>query len=566
MYSNKKNILQLVSLLQSYGIDHVVLSPGSRNAPLIHTLATHPYFTCFTVVDERSAAFFALGIIQKIQRPVAICCTSGTALLNYGSGVAEAFYQQLPLLVISADRPQAWIGQMDGQTLPQPGIFQTLVKKSAQLPEIHTEEEAWYCNRLINEALIELTHHGNGPVHINIPLSEPLFEFTATEIPATRKINFHAPNTPSPACITAFRNDWKKYAKRLLIVGQASFPAATRQLIRELARQQGCVILSEHIGNLPYSEVIHNFDALLYALSPEEKNDFVPELVITLGGHLVSKRIKQFLRSNPPQAHWHLGENGEVPDLFRSLTQVAEGEIEPLLHSVCKPDSPLPYPALWKVRAGRIERRTKEISKRGLPVSDLGIMHCFMKQLPEGSVLHLGNSSPVRNAQLFPVHPDTEVFCNRGTSGIDGCMSTAAGYASVHDGPVYLLIGDLSYLYDLNIQYNGSLPGNLRILLFYNNGGEIFRALPGLNQSDMLEEYICQRSEERTGLLPFPGKCLPPDASSGEIRQAIADWMKAGCNYRQLTFITSEKNNSGVLRDFYHQLKDKEYGKRLEND
>jgi len=173
-----------VALLREYSIDYVVVSPGSRNAPIIQTLATNPYFHCFTVVDERSAAFFALGLIQKLQRPVAVCCTSGTALLNFGPAVAEAFYQRLPLLVISADRPAAWIGQMDGQTLPQPDIFNTLVKKSVQLPEPITEEDDWYCNRLINEALLELTHHGSGPVHINIPLSEPLFEFTVQELPA----------------------------------------------------------------------------------------------------------------------------------------------------------------------------------------------------------------------------------------------------------------------------------------------------------------------------------------------------------------------------------------------
>ena len=178
MYSNKKNVLQLAALLREYGIDHVVVSPGSRIAPLTQTFSQHPAFKCFTVVDERSAAFFALGLIQKINRPVAVCCTSGTALLNFGSAVAEAFYQQLPLLVISADRPAAWIGQMDGQTLPQPGIFNTLVKKSVQLPEPVTEEDEWYCNRLINEALLELNHYGKGPVQINVPLSEPLFEFT----------------------------------------------------------------------------------------------------------------------------------------------------------------------------------------------------------------------------------------------------------------------------------------------------------------------------------------------------------------------------------------------------
>lgn len=559
MYSNKKNILQLVALLQQSGINHIVLSPGSRNAPLIHTLAAHPSFTCFTVVDERSAAFFALGMIQKLQRPVAICCTSGTALLNYGSGVAEAFYQQLPLLVISADRPQAWIGQMDGQTLPQPGIFRTLVKKSVQLPEIHTEEEEWLCNRLVNEALIELTRHGNGPVHINIPLAEPLFEFTAETVPEVRRIQYYPSETPAPACTEHLKADWQRYAEKMVIVGQASFPAATRELLRRIARQADCVVLAEHTGNLPFPEITGNFDALVYTLPAEEKKQFAPELVITLGGHIVSKRIKQLLRDNPPQAHWHIGEKGDVPDLFRALTCVAEGDPAPLLQAICRQEPQEESSAfyrLWRAHSNALVAKAARIRERGLPFSDLLVTGYFMEALPEGAVLQLANSSPVRNAQLFPLRPGVEVYCNRGTSGIDGSMSTAVGYASVHDGPVYLLIGDLSYLYDLNILYNGTIPGNLRIVLLYNNGGEIFRALPGLNRSDKLERYVCQAADDRESRLPFPGKRLFPEDGVESIRLAIREMTAPGAPCKYLAVVTAGADNSGVLRNFYHQLKD----------
>ena len=188
MYSDKKNILQLASLLIEHGISNVVFCPGSRNAPIVHTLANHSFFNCHSVTDERSAGFFALGLALHGGKPAAICCTSGTALLNIHPAVAEAFYQEVPLVVISADRPTAWIGQMDGQTLPQPGVFGSLVKKSVHLPEIHTEQDEWYCNRLINEALLELNHHGKGPVHINVPISEPLYQFTTPELPKVRVI------------------------------------------------------------------------------------------------------------------------------------------------------------------------------------------------------------------------------------------------------------------------------------------------------------------------------------------------------------------------------------------
>ena len=183
MYSDKKNILQLVALLRAHGVTKVVLCPGSRNAPIVHTLAGHPDFTCYSVTDERSAGFFAIGLALQGGTPAAVCCTSGTALLNLHPAIAEAYYQKVSLVVISADRPAAWINQMDGQTLPQPDVFRSLVKKSVDLPEIHTDEDEWYCNRLLNEALLELNHHGKGPVHINVPVSEPLFQFTAESLP-----------------------------------------------------------------------------------------------------------------------------------------------------------------------------------------------------------------------------------------------------------------------------------------------------------------------------------------------------------------------------------------------
>ena len=188
MYSDKKNILQLVALLKAHGVRKIVLCPGSRNAAIVHTLANIEDFTCYSVTDERSAGFFAIGLSLQGGGPAAVCCTSGSALLNLHPAVAEAFYQQVPLIVISADRPAAWIGQMDGQTLPQPHVFGTLVKMSVNLPEVHTEEDEWFCNRLINEAILETTHHGKGPVHINVPISEPIYRFTAKTLPEVRVI------------------------------------------------------------------------------------------------------------------------------------------------------------------------------------------------------------------------------------------------------------------------------------------------------------------------------------------------------------------------------------------
>ena len=220
MYTDKKNILQLVALLKAHRIQKIVLCPGSRNIPIVQTLVNIPEFTCYPVTDERSAGFFALGLALNGGSPAAICCTSGTALLNIHPAVAEAFYQQVPLVVISADRPAAWIGQMDGQTLPQPGVFGSLVKKSVNLPEVQSEEDEWYCNRLINEALMELDHHGKGPVHINVPISEPFFKLPVTELPEARVITRYQG-------LNVYNKDYQplidrlnRYQRRMVVVGQ----------------------------------------------------------------------------------------------------------------------------------------------------------------------------------------------------------------------------------------------------------------------------------------------------------------------------------------------------------
>lgn len=220
MYTDKKNILQLVALLEAHGITKVVLCPGSRNTPIVHTLSNHPNFTCYPVTDERSAGYFAIGLALNGGKPAAVCCTSGTALLNLHPAVAEAFYQNVPLVVISADRPAAWIGQMDGQTVPQPGVFQTLVKKSVNLPEIHTEEDEWYCNRLVNEALLETNHHGKGPVHINVPISEPLFQFTVDALPEVRVITRYQGLNVYDRDYNDLVDRMNKYQKRMIIIGQ----------------------------------------------------------------------------------------------------------------------------------------------------------------------------------------------------------------------------------------------------------------------------------------------------------------------------------------------------------
>jgi len=491
MYSEKKNILQLVALLKAQEISRAVLCPGSRNSPIVQTVTNDPFFSCYAITDERSAGFFAIGLALQSARPVVVCCTSGSALLNLHPAVAEAFYQHIPLIIVSADRPAAWIGQNDGQTIPQPDVFRSLVKKSVNLPEIQTEEDEWYCNRLINEVLLESGHHGKGPVHINVPVSEPLFRLNAEKLPEVRVIRRCQSSGLNNENLDEWNTRLNAYDRCMLVAGQmpanCTFDAAAGE-----ALSKRFALIAEHTANLNSCvPAIRNIDTVLHALSEERLKELSPDLLITYGGDIVSKRLKKFLRSYPPKAHWHLSAGGEVIDLFGAVTTIIEAEPYEFLQKVCVIASltrnPLKdsktYPLQWKALS-------IQIPEPGFSYSEQAAIGALLKKLPPDSVLHLGNSSTVRYAQLFSIPNGINVFCNRGTSGIEGSLSTAAGYASASDKINFAIIGDLSFFYDMNALWNGHIGNNLRIMLLNNGGGEIFHTLGGLEMTEQTHRFV----------------------------------------------------------------------------
>lgn len=557
MYSTKKNVLELAALMLAHGVTDVVVSPGSRNAPIIQTLAQHPDFRCYTVVDERSAAFFALGLIQKLQRPVAVCCTSGTALLNFSSAVAEAFYQQLPLLVISADRPLEWIGQMDGQTLPQSGAFRSLVKRSVQLPEPKNEQEEWFCNRLINEALLDLTRRANGPVHINVPISDPLFDFSATQLPAVRTVSYTC------AAPVLFNNNelskqWQESTRKMVVVGQLLPDEKVKKQIQQLAAAGCCVVFAEHIANVACNDVVANFDEILYALPHEQYDAFTPDLLITIGGHIVSKRLKKFLRDQKPTHHWHVTLDGSMPDLFQSLTDILECDNVNFLsflmeHSAQQSTS---FASLWKNQSEQL-RKHQAAYCQTLPYSDLLIIKQLFPLLPANAALQLGNSSTIRNAQLFVLNTNIPVYCNRGTSGIDGSVSTAVGFAAVSSAPTFLVVGDLSFFYDVNGLWNKHVSKNLRILLVNNGGGEIFHLLPGLNKAESLEGYIsCSHTTGAKEWAEAMGIQYLSATNEDELCEGMGTFVNMDTQKAVLFEVKTQVDvNAAAFKAYYHHLK-----------
>ena len=553
MYTDKKNILQLAALLEVYGITKVVLCPGSRNVPIAHTLSNHPAFTCYAMTDERSAGYFALGLALNSGKPVAVCCTSGTALLNLHPAVAEAFYQKVPLIVISADRPAAWIGQMDGQTLPQPDVFRTLVKKSVNLPEIHTDEDEWFCNRLINEALLETNHHGKGPVHINVPVSEPLFGFTTAALPGVRVITRYQGLNIYDRDYNDLIDRMNKYRKRMIVVGQMNLIYLFEKRYTKLLYKH-FAWLTEHIGNQTVPGIpVKNFDTALYAMPEEQMNRMTPDLLITYGGHIVSKRLKKFLRQHPPKEHWHVSPDGEVTDLYCSLTTVIEMDPFEFLEKIAgllENHTP-EYPRIW-------EDYCKAVPEPEFAYSEMAAVGALIKSLPEKSVLHLANSSVVRYAQLYAISPTIEVCCNRGTSGIEGSLSTAVGYAATSDKLNFAAIGDLSFFYDMNALWNVNVGSNLRIRLWNKGGGEIFHTLPGLEMSEASHKFITAvHKTSAKGWAEERGFLYLRAENDGQLAETMQTFTCPETVERPilLEVFTDKDEDIRMLKNYYHQLK-----------
>lgn len=555
MYSDKRSILQLAALLKAHKIRKIVLCPGSRNAAIVHTLANIEDFTCYSVSDERSAGFFAIGLSLQGGGPAAICCTSGSALLNLHPAVSEAFYQQIPLIIISADRPAAWIGQMDGQTLPQPNVFGNLVKMSVNLPEVNTDEDEWYCNRLINEAILETNHHGKGPVHINVPLSEPIYRFTAKTLPEARVITRYQGLNVYDRDYKELINKLNQANKRMIIVGQMNLIYQfDKKYVKPLCKN--FVWLTEHLGNQTTPGLaIKNFDVAVSAMDEVRQEQMTPELLITFGGHIVSKQMKKYLRNHPPKEHWHITPDGKVADLFGCLTTIIEMDPFEFLEKIAflLEGNPTNYPLMW-------ENWCKTIPEPSLPYSQISVTGDLIKALPAPCSLHLANSSTVRYAQLFTLAKGVEVCCNRGVNGIEGSLSSAIGYASASTQTNFILIGDLSFFIDMNALWMSHLRNNVRILLFNNEGGEIFHTLPGMDKTDKSRPFItAEHQTSAKGWAEERGFQYIKVRDDEEWQDALKVFASPEEQERPmlLEVMTDKSEDTRLLREYYKSVKNK---------
>lgn len=493
MYSNKENVNILTALLVAHGVRHAVVCPGSRNAPIVHNLNECPDIACYPVTDERSAGFYALGMSQAltkpvcVKEPVVVCVTSGTALLNLAPAIAEAYYQRWPLVVISADRPPQWIDQLDGQTLPQPDALGRFVAKAVSLPEPRDDEERWYCNRLVNEVLLKSRE--GFPVHINVPIAEPLFSFTTQTLPAQRKIELIGSLMNNRLFRETFLSAFFQARKPMVIVGQTYFDDSCMAAdLYEIGAY--AVVLSESLTNTV--ERCH-FDEVLPLL--EGDDSYKPDFILYLGGTLVSKRLKRFIRGLSDVSVWSVSEDGAVYDTFMHLTGIIKGsvyEATVLLMDAIE-QSTATHTETFVERWNRLLQRASAHADAYEPAySQMAAVKWFERRIEEKKIskkasFHYANSTAIRLANIYACH---YVYCNRGVNGIDGSLSTAAGFSLVKDDTVYCVIGDLSFFYDQNALWNQNLKGNFRVLLLNNGKGGIFNMLPGLEQSPVRDSFV----------------------------------------------------------------------------
>lgn len=560
--SNKIGVQIIVEECVAHGMKHVVCSPGSRNAPFVIAFDEHPEIKCYVVHDERSAAFFGMGMAQQLNEPVGIVCTSGSASLNYYPAIAEAFYQCIPLVVITADRPLEWVNQGDGQTIVQKDVYKNHIRYSCQFSEkINTEDEKWYLQREIAIAFSEGNTVWKGPIHFNVALNEPLYGTSDIEVSKTRKIEivrgFFQFNSAQAIELTKSIN----VPKIMIICGQLNPDKVLLEQLKLFAEDTSVVVLVENTSNLVDMRFIHCIDRTLNSISEEELKDFAPDLLITIGGAVVSKKIKAYLRKYSPTEHWKVGYEFPYMDTYQCLSKSFQTDATSFfreINTLNNEKNTSNYGSNWKQRDFIVQDKMADFFSH-VEFSDLKAFETILDYLPEMSHLHMANSSVVRYCQLFDPIKSIQYWSNRGTSGIDGSSSTACGASIIKKDNLHLLItGDVSFLYDSNAFWNQYLQPNLRIVLINNGGGGIFKIIPGPASSNQLEKYF---EAKHTMDAENISKAFNLEYFFADSTQLIEDQMETFFSYNEtgrpklLEINTTAIDNHNKLEEFFQSMK-----------
>jgi 2-succinyl-5-enolpyruvyl-6-hydroxy-3-cyclohexene-1-carboxylate synthase len=553
--TDKEHIALLADACVQNNLKHIVISPGSRNAPLITAFESHPEIETYLIHDERVAGFTALGLSESLGEAVALCCTSGTALLNYSPALAEAYYREIPLVVFSADRPEELIDQGDGQTMRQSGVYSNFIKRSFDLPTKDVSD----LSSVISEVFTDISTKPAGPIHLNIPLAEPLYGVKEYEnfenIEAQTKDQLQLTSSQKEE----IKNAWNSAKKKLVIVGQMGIDKSLEQQLVNLSEDPSVAILVENTSNIQhFPRVIHSIDRTLGAIGESEKDNFKADLILSIGGAIISKRIKAFLRSSDVSTSWRVGEFNLNEDTYQSnpghykvspfsfISVLNEGDYVPLSN----------FGGAWKQKDLMANEAHFDFL-RSTGFSDLKAFEVILDSIPESANLHMGNSSVVRYCQLFNPVRSTKYFSNRGVSGIDGCSSTAAGYAIGSPSELNVLIsGDISFFYDSNAFWNQKLKDNLRVIVIKNGGGGIFQIIDGPKNSDHAETFFAPFEASIKGVCDTYNLNYLVARNENELNNSFQQLFEIHENGRPviLEVDTSNCDNDGVLKAYFKKI------------
>lgn len=571
----------VVQLCKAKNIQHIVLSPGSRNAPLTIGFSHDPFFNCYSIVDERCAAFFALGIAQQIQEPVAVVCTSGSALLNYYPAVAEAFYSNIPLVILSADRPKHLVGIGDGQTINQEDVFKNHILYSANLKQDLSEENKLELEELpllkniknklekylglqrtiqqhndeqINAA-INTSISQKGPIHINVPFNEPLYDMV-DELVVNPKVIPLSKNGIEVEDLSAFIKQWNIAKRKLILVGSNLPNTVNQNYLDILAADESVLVLTETTSNIHHERFIPGIDKLIAALNTKEFEALKPDILLSFGGLVVSKKIKKFLREYKPKQHWHIGEHN-ANDTYFVLNKVFKTSVNTFFSKFLVQTKAIQsdYNNFW-LSACKSRREKHEDYIKLMPYCDFKVFAILLKAIPRHSQFQVGNSSAIRYTQLFDLDTTIQVFCNRGTSGIDGSTSTAIGAALASPLQTTFITGDLSFLYDSNALWNNYTPNNFRIIVINNGGGGIFRILPGHKNTSNFDTFFeTKHNLTAKHLCQMFGFEYATATNEKELSVHLDNFYTLGKQPKLLEVFTPGDKNDEILLNYFAKIK-----------
>lgn len=562
--SNKKGVQHLVAALVALGLKEVVVCPGSRDAPLIISFNRYPGLHCTSIRDERSAGFFALGKAIELRHPVALICTSGSAALNLAPAIVEAYYQRIPLIVLTADRPKEWTDQGDGQTINQTEIYRNFIRGSYELTgDTEDLESLWAIDRRISEGWNKAVSSDCGPVHFNIPLKEPLYETETTDgVPVSVFRELMIEKGLPEGELRALQNTFLKSKKVMILVGQNQKQEDLEKVMVRLSEFPNVAVLTESTSNIHHARFIENIDRCITDLPEQEAKDLMPDLLITTGGTIISKRIKKLLRKYRPKAHWNIHPLDACRDTYQSLTLAIPMSPVPFFEQflgfvkTLKASEENHYNQIWQELKTRKQEQHHFFCEQA-SYSDFKVFEHLYKLIPNNISVHISNSSAIRYAQLFDNSKMGETWCNRGVSGIDGCTSTAVGSAASAPEKDFLLItGDVAFHYDINALWHEEQIKNLKIIVLNNGGGGIFRIIDGPNKVAERSKFLeTEMQSELKNIAQHYNWNYLSVHQEGDLDDRLQKLFSKNSRRTILEIFTPAKTNPSVLKKYWEWLK-----------